>query len=190
MSGGRVGTAVRVAAMAGRQGRSASSAPNHHPPESARRPATAARFERQRTYPMRAPRCSVPTLVCDTHGVQDEPVRQLPVGCHLVVDERGVGMRATWRLDRGFVNVSLWKDDSCVETFHLDPGAAADLIGFLVQGLADATTRGAMAPIRAIGLAEPSHRNNVALTVRSAVRWMRAGVAADLAALASRIHPS
>ena len=54
--------------------------------------------------------------------------QQLPVGRHLAVDERGVLLRATWRLDHGFINLSLWRDDTCVETFHLTPAAAAELV--------------------------------------------------------------
>ena len=63
---------------------------------------------------------------------------RLPVGRMLAVDERGVGLRATWRLDRGFLNVSLWRDDVCVETFHLTPNDAARLAAFLAEGLFDA----------------------------------------------------
>lgn len=66
-------------------------------------------------------------------------VRQLPVGRILAVDERGIGMRATWHLERGFINLSLWRDDRCVETFHLTPSDAARLVGFLTEGLADVT---------------------------------------------------
>jgi hypothetical protein len=65
-------------------------------------------------------------------------VRQLPVGRLLAVDERGIGMRATWHLDKGFLNVSLWRDDVCVETFHLAPGDAARLAAFIAEGLFDA----------------------------------------------------
>jgi hypothetical protein len=57
---------------------------------------------------------------------------------HLALDERGVGLRATWHFERGFVNLSLWRDDRCVETFHLTPAEAARLVGFLVDGLAGA----------------------------------------------------
>ena len=65
-------------------------------------------------------------------------IRQLPVGRLLAIDERGVGLRATWHLDRGFLNVSLWRDDVCVETFHLAPNEAARLATFLADGLFDA----------------------------------------------------
>jgi hypothetical protein len=65
-------------------------------------------------------------------------VRQLPTGRLLAIDERGVGLRATWRLDRGFLNISLWRDDVCVETFHLTPGEATRLAGFITEGLFDA----------------------------------------------------
>lgn len=57
---------------------------------------------------------------------------------HLAIDERGIGLRATWRLERGFVNLSLWRHDVCVETFRLTPAEASRLIGFLVEGLARA----------------------------------------------------
>lgn len=57
---------------------------------------------------------------------------------HLAVDERGIGLRATWRLELGFVNLSLWRHDVCVETFRLTPAEASRLVGFLVEGLARA----------------------------------------------------
>ena len=57
---------------------------------------------------------------------------------HLAIDERGIGLRATWRLERGFVNLSLWRHDVCVETFRLTPAEASRLIAFLVEGLARA----------------------------------------------------
>jgi hypothetical protein len=59
-------------------------------------------------------------------------------GRHLAVDERGIGLRATWHLSRGFVNLSLWRGDRCVETFHLTPAEAGRLVNFLVSGLAEA----------------------------------------------------
>ena len=67
-------------------------------------------------------------------------VRQLPVGRALFVDERGVGLRATWHPERGIVNLSVWRDDRCVETFWLSIGDAGRLATFLVAGLADAAT--------------------------------------------------
>jgi hypothetical protein len=57
---------------------------------------------------------------------------------HLAIDERVIGLRATWRLEHGFVNLSLWRHDRCVETFRLTPAEASRLIGFLVEGLARA----------------------------------------------------
>lgn len=67
-------------------------------------------------------------------------VHELPHGRHFALDERGVALRATWRLDRGFVNLSLWRDDTCVETFHLTPNEASRLVAFLVSGMADVAT--------------------------------------------------
>lgn len=61
----------------------------------------------------------------------------VPSGRQWFVDERGVGLRVTWRLEHGFINLSIWRDDRCVETFHLTPDDAAELVGFLVRGLAE-----------------------------------------------------
>ena len=67
-------------------------------------------------------------------------VRQLPVGRALFVDERGLGLRATWHPERGIVNLSVWREDRCVETFWLSMADAGRLATFLVTGLADAAT--------------------------------------------------
>ena len=48
---------------------------------------------------------------------------------------------ATWHLDRGLVNLSVWNGDRCTETFRLSLGDAAQFVAFLVGGLSDATTR-------------------------------------------------
>jgi hypothetical protein len=72
--------------------------------------------------------------------VEQGQVHRLPVGRELFVDERGVGLRATWHLEHGFVNVSTWRDDVCTETFHLSVTDAARLVGFLAEGLAEATS--------------------------------------------------
>ena len=68
-------------------------------------------------------------------------VRQLPVGRALFVDERGLGLRATWHPERGIVNLSVWREDRCVETFWLSMADAGRLATFLVGGLADAATQ-------------------------------------------------
>lgn len=73
-------------------------------------------------------------------SVESGRVHPLPVGRELFVDERGVGLRATWHLEHGFVNVSIWRGDSCTETFHMSVPDAARLVGFLAEGLGEATT--------------------------------------------------
>jgi hypothetical protein len=70
----------------------------------------------------------------DTGEVRSVPV--LPR--HFAVDERGVGLRATWHPEHGFVNVSLWSGDRCVQTFRLTPVEAGRLVGYLAGVLADA----------------------------------------------------
>lgn len=52
-----------------------------------------------------------------------------------MVDDEGRGLRATWRPDRGFINLSVWRDQRCVETFHLTPADAGQLIGFMAGAL-------------------------------------------------------
>jgi hypothetical protein len=70
-------------------------------------------------------------------------VHQLPVGRALFVDERGTGLRATWHPERGIVNISVWRDDRCVETFHLPVAEVGRLVTFLVDGLTDVATQAA-----------------------------------------------
>jgi hypothetical protein len=109
--------------------------------------------------------------------VESGAAAQLPVGRHLAVDERGVGLRATWRLDHGFVNLSLWRGETCVETFHLTPAAAAELVSFLARGLADATAVASMAqvaPLRAVPPPAPSLADRMAAALeRLAARLHR-----------------
>ena len=56
------------------------------------------------------------------------------------MDDRGHGLRATWHRDQHFVNVSLWREDRCVETFRLSASEAARFADFLVDGRAAAST--------------------------------------------------
>lgn len=68
-------------------------------------------------------------------------VYELPTGRVVFSDEEGRVLRATWHLDRGFVNLSVWKYDRCTETFRLSLGDSAQFVAFLVDGLSDATSR-------------------------------------------------
>lgn len=68
-------------------------------------------------------------------------------------DERGTGFQATWRPDHGFINLSLWRGGRCVETFHLTPGQASALVGFVAHSLAQSVpppSRGALASVSPI----------------------------------------
>lgn len=67
---------------------------------------------------------------------------------YLLLDERGVGLRATWHPGHGFINVSLWRNDRCVETFHLTPDAASDLIAFIVRAVASSVPAPMHQPLR------------------------------------------
>ena len=109
-------------------------------------------------------------------------VHHLPVGRELFVDERGVGLRATWHLEHGFVNVSIWRDDVCTETFHLSVADAARLVGFLAEGLGEATTSflaerdaGSAAPgtVRPAGPRFPRLAHVRSCAAAAATRWRR-----------------
>ena len=98
---------------------------------------------------------------------------------HLAIDERGIGLRATWRLEQGFVNLSLWRHDRCVETFRLTPAEASRLIGFLVEGLARAVPEPAP-PAPAVALAPappdvPGYRLRLAGALEKAAAQLRSG---------------
>ncbi|RBY95497.1 hypothetical protein DQ237_13225 [Blastococcus sp. TF02-8] len=62
----------------------------------------------------------------------------LPRHGHWVGDLRGEGrsVRVTAHVDRGLVNLSLWRDDTCVGSARLLPADAAALVAGLSDGLA------------------------------------------------------
>ena len=117
----------------------------------------------------------------DTGAAHQIPVRRR----HLAIDERGIGLRATWHLELGFVNLSFWRDDRCVETFHLTPAEAAHLVDFLVSGLAGAVP----APSRAslVAVAESTDEQPVgAVRAPSRLSGSLAKLRRDLAATLDR----
>ncbi len=119
-------------------------------------------------------------------------VYQLPVrNRHLDIDERGVGLRATWHLNRGFLNLSLWRDDRCVETFHLTPGGAGRLVGFIVSGLADAVSEGDPYPAATMPppAQQPSSRSTVMTRLSVSVAKIRLEFAEALDRTATRLRP-
>ncbi len=103
---------------------------------------------------------------------------------HFAVDERGVGLRATWHPEHGFVNVSLWSGNRCVQTFRLTPVEAGRLVGYLAGVLAEAVpTPSGPARLTAVpGLRDDHHRPDRLSTVRRQV-----AVALDRAA--RRLRP-
>ena len=107
-----------------------------------------------------------------------------------MLDERGIGLRATWHLDRGFVNVSLWRDDRGVETFHLTPAEAGRLVGFLASGLGNAVSAQAPPLVSAVPApADPLPRESVASQLPELLQHIRRDVAEALARVAARIDP-
>jgi hypothetical protein len=107
------------------------------------------------------------------HGLHQ--VVTLPTGRLLALDDQGHGLRATWHLDQGFVNLTLWRDDACIESFHLTVEDAARLTGFLVEGFTE-VTRSAMSihaggrtPSSSTEGQAPSWWTRASTTVRRAV---------------------
>lgn len=107
-----------------------------------------------------------------------------PLERHVLVDEEGRGLRVTWRPDRGFVNLSVWRGQRCVETFHLTPSDAGQLISFLAATLTSAVPTPPRTHLRLAddGRASPSPAQ------RPVIAWLRAGVADRLDRAARRLR--
>jgi hypothetical protein len=67
-------------------------------------------------------------------------VHEPPSGRAFFADERGIVLRSTWYTERGFLNLSIWKDATCVATFHLQVADVARFTSFLVEGLGRTAT--------------------------------------------------
>ena len=78
------------------------------------------------------------------------------LGRFIALDDQGRALRATWRPAHGFVNVSIWRDDTCVETFHLTPTDASDLVGFLVGAFAASLPRPTRPTLTAVSASDAS----------------------------------
>jgi len=73
----------------------------------------------------------------DTQQMERASASSAPdvMGRYMALDEQGSGLRATWRPARGFTNLSLWRNDVCVETFHLTAPQMGELVAFLGSSL-------------------------------------------------------
>jgi hypothetical protein len=103
-------------------------------------------------------------------------VYELPTGRVVFSDGEGRVLRATWHLDRGFVNLSVWNYDRCTEAFRLSLSDSAQLVAFLVDGLSEATSR-----LLAIALGTSSEPSEKLTSVTRRVRSSRARLAAWIA---------
>jgi hypothetical protein len=74
-------------------------------------------------------------------------VHHLPLsGREFFIATDGSVLRTTWHVDRGLVNLSVWRGDRCTETFQLARVDAARLISHLADGLASVTPTTVAAP--------------------------------------------
>ena len=80
----------------------------------------------------------------------------LPAHGHWAWDARGGGraVRVSTHLEAGLLNLSLWRDDTCVGTARLRPDEAATLITGLTDGLAELAARPRLVGPDAATLAE------------------------------------
>lgn len=115
---------------------------------------------------------------------------QVAPGVHgrtfMTLDERGLGLRATWHPARGFINVSLWRADRCVETFHLSPLASSDLTAFIVRTLASSIPEPTQSRLRVVRDGDSSFRHR---RLNGLLPRVRRKLAEDLEALARRLNP-
>jgi hypothetical protein len=95
-------------------------------------------------------------------------VYELPTGRVLFADEQGRVLRATWHLDQRLVNLSVWNNDRCTETFRLSLSDAAQFIAFLVEGMTEATDRLLQAVSASTATATSDRRVSMASRVRVA----------------------
>jgi len=99
---------------------------------------------------------------------------------YLAVDDEGRGLRATWRPAHGFVNVSLWRGTTCVETFHLTPRDASELVAFLVDAFAAAVPQPARPRLHAVPRPDAPAPTRSRSRRASAVAHFRTGLADSL----------
>ncbi len=131
---------------------------------------------------------AVPCWERDTHGMERGGTASVPesLGRYLAVDESGGGLRATWRPAQGFTNLSLWRGDACIETFHLSTEQMGELIAFLGTSLATACPT--QPRLRVVPSHEPSVTQSQSLRV--VLRRGRDATARLLDAAAALVRPS
>lgn len=117
--------------------------------------------------------------------------RPAVLGRFFAFDAKGTGLRATWRPARGFVNLSLWRGDTCVETFHLTPADAAQLVSFLVHGMAaTAPPPAPPAPVRLVRDDDPPAGQAAgARSLSRSARGARKRLATVLDRLSHQVRP-
>ncbi|RBY82890.1 hypothetical protein DQ238_02450 [Geodermatophilus sp. TF02-6] len=102
--------------------------------------------------------------------------------------DRGRAVRVSTHGEVGLLNLSVWRDETCVGTVKLRPGEAAELVAALTDGLAQLAAE-AGRPSASPGAARLAALEQRLAEVESRLAvpaWRR--VAADAAALAERLR--
>lgn len=66
-------------------------------------------------------------------------------------DEQRILLRATWKPRLRFFNLSLWREDRVVETFHLSPEDAVQLTTFFSRAFVSSLPATSSVSLRAVG---------------------------------------
>jgi hypothetical protein len=75
-----------------------------------------------------------------------ENARAVPTHRDVFLDERGAGLRVTWRPERDLVVLSVWQGDGCVGTFRMSAHDVPRLSALLAAALGDRADRAGADP--------------------------------------------
>lgn len=128
----------------------------------------------------------------DAHDVNPQApsaVHPEPLGRYVALDDQGKALRATWRPAHGFVNLSLWRDDTCIETFHLTTKDASGFVAFLVSAFAAAVPPATRTQLAAVQSSAPRAAQASRRRGSGVVRRIRQGLSAELEQASRRLRP-
>ena len=91
-------------------------------------------------------------------------LRELPTRRDVFIDQRGVGLRASWHPEQDVVVLSVWHEDHCAATFRLPVQDVPRLSGLLAATLGDWVARASAAPQPAAEVADLPLRRRLRLS--------------------------
>lgn len=122
---------------------------------------------------------------CGMVRAQAEQPSPEVLGSLMMFDEQRILLRATWRPLHGFFNISLWRDERVVETFHLTPDAATSLMAFFTRAFVSSLPAAANTRLRLVSSADASPATS---TNRKVTARLREHLADSFEAAAQRLR--